>query len=82
MKRKIGSNNNWRKLCEVGGGSIVKNWKELFETAASAAEAAAAVVRSAVAAGSVATAVSKSGGSLIGVGNELNCLLKLSKKIL
>jgi hypothetical protein len=36
----------------------------------------------AVAAGSAAMVVSKSGGSFIGVGNELTCLLKISKKIL
>ena len=39
-------------------------------------------VAAAAAAGSAATAVSKSGGSSIGVGNELTCLLKISKKIL
>ncbi len=33
-------------------------------------------------AGSAATAVSKSGGSSIGVGNELTCLFKISKQIL
>ena len=79
----------WRKLCEAGSGGggsgsggvvvvVVESGGSCVRRMAAAAAAAAAVA----AAGLGVTAVSKSGGFFIGVGNEITCLLKISKKIL
>jgi hypothetical protein len=92
-----GDKRRWRKLCEAGsgggggggssgggggggGGSGSVIVVVVKRGGSSVRQAAEAAVVGAV--GSAATAVSKIGGSCIGVGNELTCLLKISKKIL